>query len=49
MKRKTLMAYSSSYFQQNDMYEIFSQAEDFPGKIFEYLKKIVNKKDVMDM
>jgi len=43
------MANSSSYFEQNAMYEIFSRAEDFPGKIFTYLKKEVKKKQVLDV
>lgn len=49
MKRKTLMAYSDSYFQENDVYETFSQAEDAPGKIFAYLKKQVANKDLLDI
>jgi hypothetical protein len=43
------MANSSSYFEQNAMYELFSKAEDFPGKIFTYLKKEVQKKKVLDV
>ena len=40
---------SKSYYNEADIYEAFSQAEDFSGQILEFLKNLVLDKDVLDL
>lgn len=43
------MCDSKNYYWQNEIYEIFSQAEDYPWYILNYLKKIVKNKRILDI
>jgi SAM-dependent methyltransferase len=40
---------SKSYGVESDIYQIFSEAEDYPGYIFEYLKNLMVNKSVLDL
>ena len=37
MENLNLSEKSKNYYEENDIYEIFSIAEDYPNKIYEYL------------
>ena len=39
---------SKNYYEENDIYEIFSLAEDYPNKIFDYLYPYIQNKIVLD-
>ena len=45
---KNLLKNSKAYYENNDFYEIFSQAEDGENKVVEYLKNICVDKIVLD-
>ena len=45
---KNLLKDSKAYYENNDYYEIFSQAEDYEGKVEEYLYSISKNKVVLD-
>lgn len=40
---------SKNYYEENDIYEIFSLAEDYPNKIFDYLYPYIQNKIVLDL
>ena len=46
---KSLMEGSTSYHREANIYEIFSQAEDYPNKIFDFINPIVKDKVVVDL
>ena len=44
MTKLNLSEKSKNYYEENDIYELFSIAEDYPNKIYKYLlPKIKNK------
>lgn len=45
---KNLLKDSKAYYEDNDYYEIFSQAEDYENKVADYLKEISKDKIVLD-
>ena len=45
---KNLLKDSKAYYENNDYYEIFSQAEDYAGKVSKYLNNISKNKVVLD-
>ncbi len=45
---KNLLKDSKAYYENNDYYEIFSQAEDYESKVAEYLNSISKNKVVLD-
>lgn len=45
---KNLLKESKAYYEDNDYYEIFSQAEDYENKVANYLDKISKNKIVLD-
>ena len=45
---KNLLKESKAYYEDNDYYEIFSQAEDYEKKVAKYLDKISKNKIVLD-
>lgn len=45
---KNLLKESKAYYENNDYYEIFSQAEDYENKVANYLDKISKSKIVLD-
>lgn len=49
MKEKNLCEGSESYHEKSEIYERFSQVEDTPGKILDFLKIITKKKIVLDL
>ncbi len=44
----SLFENSKSYYTENDTYNIFCNAEDFPNKTIEYLKTLLQNKNVID-
>jgi len=48
MPNKNLLKDSNAYYNRNDYYEIFSQAEDGEGKVSNYLKNISKNKIIVD-
>ncbi len=46
---KSLMEGSISYHGEANIYEIFSQAEDYPNKIFDFINPIVKDKVLVDL
>ena len=40
---------SKNYYEENDIYEIFSLAEDYPNKIFDYLYPYIQNKIILDL
>jgi ubiquinone/menaquinone biosynthesis C-methylase UbiE len=44
-----LLDNSEFYREKNDLYEVFSEAEDSPGKIVEFLKSFFKDKVVLDV
>lgn len=40
---------SKNYYEENDIYEIFSIAEDYPNKIYEFLLPQIKGKVVLDL
>lgn len=40
---------SKSYLTEADIYQTFSDAEDYPGHVFEYLKNLMVNKTVLDL
>ena len=49
MVERNLSEKSKNYYEENDVYEIFSIAEDYPNKIYEYLSSKVKGKVVLDL
>ena len=49
MNNLDLSEKSKKYYEENDIYEIFSLAEDYPDKIFKYLYPIVQNKVILDL
>ncbi len=49
MNNFNLSEKSKNYYEENDIYEIFSIAEDYPNKIYEYLAPKVKDKIVLDL
>lgn len=45
---KNLLKDSKAYYEDNDYYEIFSQAEDYENKVADYLKEISKDKIILD-
>lgn len=45
---KNLLKDSKAYYQDNDYYEIFSQAEDYENKVRDYIKSLIKDKIVLD-
>ncbi len=45
---KNLLKDSKAYYENNDYYEIFSQAEDYENKVKDYLDNISKNKIVLD-
>jgi len=48
MKYKNLLKDSKAYYEDNNYYEIFSQAEDYENKVRDYLEKLSKNKIVVD-
>lgn len=49
MNNFNLSEKSKNYYEENDVYEIFSIAEDYPNKIYEYLLPKIKNKIVLDL
>ena len=49
MKELNLSEKSKNYYEENDIYEIFSIAEDYPNKIYECLLPKIKNKVVLDV
>lgn len=49
MENLNLSEKSKNYYEENDIYEIFSIAEDYPNKIYEYLSPKIKGKIVLDL
>lgn len=49
MENLNLSEKSKNYYEENDIYEIFSIAEDYPNKIYEYLLPKIKGKIVLDL
>ena len=49
MNKLNLSEKSKNYYEENDIYEIFSIAEDYPNKIYECLAPKVKNKVVLDL
>ena len=49
MTERNLSEKSKNYYEENDVYEIFSVAEDYPNRIYEVLSPKVNGKVVLDL
>lgn len=49
MENLNLSEKSKNYYEENDIYEIFSIAEDYPNKIYEYLLLKIKGKIVLDL
>lgn len=49
MNNFNLSEKSKNYYKENDVYEIFSIAEDYPNKIYEYLLPKIKDKIVLDL
>lgn len=49
MENLNLSEKSKNYYEENDIYEIFSIAEDYPNKIYECLLPKVKNKIVLDL
>lgn len=49
MSNLNLSEKSKNYYEENDIYEIFSIAEDYPNKIFDYLYPKIKNKIVLDL
>lgn len=49
MNNLNLSEKSKNYYEENDIYEIFSLAEDYPNKIFDYLYPSIQNKIVLDL
>lgn len=49
MNKQNLSEKSKNYYEENDIYEIFSLAEDYPNKIFNYLYPCIQNKIVLDL
>ncbi len=45
---KNLMQDSQAYYQDNDYYEIFSRAEDYPGYITDFIKNNLKCNTILD-
>lgn len=45
---KNLLKDSKAYYEDNDYYEIFSQAEDYENKVRDYIKSLINDNIVLD-
>ena len=49
MTNLNLSEKSKNYYEENDIYEVFSIAEDFPNKIYKFLLPKVKDKVVLDL
>ena len=49
MKEFNLSEKSKNYYEENDIYEIFSIAEDKPNKIYECLLSNIKNRIVLDL
>lgn len=49
MKQFNLSEKSKNYYEENDIYEIFSLAEDYPNKIYKSLLPEIKNKVVLDL
>ena len=49
MTKLNLSEKSKNYYEENDIYEIFSIAEDYPNKIYECLLPQIKNKIVLDL
>lgn len=49
MTERNLSEKSKNYYEENDVYEIFSVAEDYPDRIYEVLSPKINGKVVLDL
>ena len=49
MANLNLSEKSKNYYEENDIYEIFSIAEDYPNKIYECLLPKIKDKIVLDL
>lgn len=49
MNNFNLSEKSKNYYEENDIYEIFSIAEDYPNKIYKYLLPKVKDKVILDL
>lgn len=49
MENFNLSEKSKNYYEENDIYEIFSIAEDYPNKIYQYLLPKIKGKIVLDL
>ena len=49
MTKLNLSEKSKNYYEENDIYEIFSIAEDYPNKIYECLVPQIKNKIVLDL
>ena len=49
MKNLNLSEKSKNYYEENDIYEIFSIAEDYPNKIYKCLLPKIKNKVVLDL
>ena len=49
MESLNLSEKSKNYYEENDIYEIFSIAEDYPNKIYEHLLPKIKGKIVLDL
>lgn len=49
MSKLNLSEKSKNYYEENDIYEIFSIAEDYPNKIYECLLPKIKDKIVLDL
>lgn len=49
MKKRNLSEGSKSYYNEAHIYERFSQLEDTPGKVLDFLKLVVKGKHILDL
>ena len=49
MKKRNLSEGSKSYHNEAHIYERFSQLEDTPGKVLDFLKQVVKGKSILDL
>lgn len=49
MKQFNLSEKSKNYYEENDIYEVFSLAEDYPNKIYKSLLPEIKNKVVLDL
>ena len=49
MTKLNLSEKSKNYYEENDIYELFSIAEDYPNKIYKYLLPKIKNKTILDL